>query len=50
MDLALEQGEVEKRIQAVQDEVKKHDDAIKELQKKLKVLHSYFCKNSMNNY
>ena len=39
MDLALEQGEVEKRIQAVQDEVKKHDDAIKELQKKLKVLH-----------
>ena len=37
MDLALEQGEVEKRIQAVQDEVKKHDDAIKELQKKLKV-------------
>ena len=39
MDLALEQGEVEKRIQAVQEEVKKHDDAIKELQKKLKVLH-----------
>merc|ERR1719210_1630691 len=36
MDLALEQGEVEKRIQAVQDEVKKHDEAIKELQKKLK--------------
>merc|ERR1719189_2064735 len=36
MDLALEQGEVEKRIQAVHDEVKKHDDAIKELQKKLK--------------
>ena len=37
MDLALEQGEVEKRINAVQDEVKKQDDAIKELQKKLKV-------------
>ena len=37
MDLALEQGEVEKRIQAVQDEVKKQDDAIKELQKKFKV-------------
>ena len=37
MDLALEQGEVEKRIQAVQDEVKKQNDAIKELQKKLKV-------------
>lgn len=36
MDLALEQGEVEKRINAVQDEVKKQDDAIKELQKKLK--------------
>ena len=50
MDLALEQGEVEKRIQAVQDEVKKHDDAIKELQKKLKVLHSCVRKNSMNNY
>ena len=37
MDLALEQGEVEKRIQAVQDEVKKQDDAIKELQRKFKV-------------
>lgn len=36
IDLALEQGDVEKRIQAVQDEVKKQDDAIKELQKKLK--------------
>ena len=50
MDLALEQGEVEKRIQAVQDEVKKHDDAIKELQKKLKVLHSCVRKSHMNNY
>lgn len=37
MDLALEQGEVEKRIQAVQEEVKKQDEAVKELQKKLKV-------------
>jgi len=36
MDLALEQGEVEKRIQAVQEEVKKQDEAVKELQKKLK--------------
>lgn len=40
IDLALEQGDVEKRIQAVQDEVKKQDDAIKELQKKLKVRYS----------
>ena len=37
MDLALEQGEVEKHIQAVQEEVKKQDEAVKELQKKLKV-------------
>ena len=37
MDRALKQGEVEKRIQVAQDEVKKQDDAIKELQKKLKV-------------
>ena len=45
MDLALEQGEVEKRIQAVQDEVKKHDEAIKDLQKKLKVYCNYTLKN-----
>ena len=37
MDRALKQGEVEKHIQVAQDEVKKQDDAIKELQKKLKV-------------
>ena len=45
MDLALTQGEVEKRIQAVQDEVKKQDDAIKELQRKFKVSwwDSYGC-------
>lgn len=36
MALAIRQGHVEKKIQALTIEVKKHDDAIKELQKKFK--------------
>ena len=36
MQLATQQGQVEKKIQALTVEVKKHDDAIKELQKKFK--------------
>ena len=50
MDLALEQGEVEKRIQAVQEEVKKQDDAIKELQKKFKVREATTFRSHSHTY